>query len=217
MEALSRTVYLATTEVEPEWENDFNRWYDQEHVPSLLRVPGYLSARRYVAVDGTPKYMAFYEIASLDAYRSPEHDRVSDTPWTKRVRPHFTAQLAFYEQLFPPEGVLRGVAWREAGSPAGGLTVSRLDVAPEHEQDLIDWHRREHLAALCAVPGAITARFFRAIEGGPKFMGVYHLVSPEVSASEAWKKAVDTPWSARVRTYYRTRWRTVYRPLDGSA
>lgn len=40
MEALSGTVYIVTTEVDPAWEDEFNRWYDEEHVPALLSVPG---------------------------------------------------------------------------------------------------------------------------------------------------------------------------------
>ena len=99
MQALSKLVYVVTTEVEPEWEDEFNRWYDQEHLPALMSVPGYLSGRRYVAVEGAPKYMAFWEIESLEAYRSPEHDRAANTPWSERLRPHRKAQLAFFRQV----------------------------------------------------------------------------------------------------------------------
>src|SRR5438105_862189 len=47
MEALSRTVFIVTMKVEPEWDAELNRWYDEEHIPYLLKVPGYHSARRY--------------------------------------------------------------------------------------------------------------------------------------------------------------------------
>lgn len=210
MEALSRTVYIVTMDVESSHEDELNRWYDQEHLPALLGVPGYRSARRYVAVEGKPKYMAFWEIDSIDAFRSRERQVAIDTPWSDRLKPYRKSQLAIYEQVFPAEGVRRGPA---GGADEGGLMVIRLDVAPEHEADFNAWYDEEHLPALCTVPGVIAARRFRAIEGEPKYMAVYSLTCPEVQASEPWKRAIDTPWSARVRQTFRARWRTVYRPL----
>src|SRR5947208_16890281 len=58
-----------TTEVDPEWDDDVNKWYDQEHVPELMGVPGFISARRYVVVDGSltsipQTYLCIYEIAN---------------------------------------------------------------------------------------------------------------------------------------------------------
>ena len=210
MEALSGTVYVVTTDVEPAWEDEFNRWYEEEHVPALLGVPGYRSARRYVAVEGAPKYMAIWEIDSMDAFRSEERQRAINTPWSERLKPYRTAQLAHYQQVNPVEGLRRGPAW---GEEEGGLMVIRIDVTPEHEADFNAWYDQEHLDALCGVPGVIAARRFRAIEGEPKYMAVYSLVSPEVQASTPWKQAIDTPWSSRVRETFTTRWRTVYRPL----
>jgi hypothetical protein len=34
---------------------------------------------------------------------------------------------------------------------------------------------------------------------------IYHLESPDVARSMAWKAAVDTPWSARVLPHIRNR------------
>ncbi|HTE86961.1 MAG TPA: hypothetical protein VK821_19785 [Dehalococcoidia bacterium] len=213
MEALSKLIYITATDPDPDWEAEFNRWYDEEHIPNLRSVPGYFSARRYVAVEGEPKYMAIYEIASMDAYRSPEHDRLANTDWTERMRPHFRGRgLVFYEQVFPHDGLIHGAAW---GQPEGGFLTVRLDVAPDREQDFNAWYDQEHLAALAAVPGVIAVRRFRATEsGGPKYMAVYHLTAPEVPASGAWSKAADTPWSERVRPSFTTRWRTLYRPWE---
>ena len=50
------------TDVDPEYEAEFNRWYDEEHLDRLLKVPGFLSASRYVALRGGPKYLAMYEL-----------------------------------------------------------------------------------------------------------------------------------------------------------
>ena len=49
--------------VEPGHEAEFNRWYDNDHVPDAVRMlPGCIGAARYkVAVgDGSHQYMALY-------------------------------------------------------------------------------------------------------------------------------------------------------------
>ncbi|WP_176560899.1 DUF4286 family protein [Mycobacterium neglectum] len=43
-------------------EELLNRWYDDEHLAERVAIPGILSARRYVAVEGQPKYLAMYEL-----------------------------------------------------------------------------------------------------------------------------------------------------------
>lgn len=212
-EAKSKIVYIATGDVEAEWEAEYNRWYDEEHVPNLMQVPGYRSARRYVAIEGEPRYMAFYEIDSLDAYRSPEHDRAAHTPWRASLQPHYRSRLDFYGQLSPAEGLLRGAAWGNGAAEERGLLVVRLDVAPEHEEELEEWYGQEHLPALVRVPGVIGGRTFKAIEGTPKYMAVYHLADPAAQASPAWEQAAATPWTLRMRRLVPRRWRVVYRPV----
>ncbi|KAA1423059.1 hypothetical protein FE697_013065 [Mumia zhuanghuii] len=51
-------------------EDEFNAWYSGQHVPEILRVPGFVGARRYVALDQPVddggdagfRYVAIYEI-----------------------------------------------------------------------------------------------------------------------------------------------------------
>jgi hypothetical protein len=53
---------MVWSDVDAEFEAEFNRWYDEEHIARLLEVPGFLSAGRYVALRGGPKYLAMYEL-----------------------------------------------------------------------------------------------------------------------------------------------------------
>jgi antibiotic biosynthesis monooxygenase (ABM) superfamily enzyme len=53
--------------VEPGREAEFNRWYDNEHVPDAVRMlPGCIGAARYKVVlgDGSHQYMALYAFES---------------------------------------------------------------------------------------------------------------------------------------------------------
>ncbi len=53
------------TDVDPEHEAAFNRWYDEEHLARLLAVPGSSPPARYVALRGGPKYLAMYELEDV--------------------------------------------------------------------------------------------------------------------------------------------------------
>jgi hypothetical protein len=80
-----------------------------------------------------------------------------------------------------------------------------MNVAPEAEDDFNAWYDQEHIPALAAVPGTMAARRYKSVEGTHRYVALYHLESPDVTRTEAWAKAVDTPWSARVRPHFRDR------------
>ncbi len=61
---------MVYTDVPGGHEDEFNRWYNEEHIPERLSIPGVLSAARYVAVRGGPKYLACYELAEAEAWHS---------------------------------------------------------------------------------------------------------------------------------------------------
>lgn len=70
-----RYLHIVRVDVDPEVDDEFNRWYDTVHIPALLACPGWLSARRYVVIDGGPKYLAMYEVAGPWAYETAEFQR----------------------------------------------------------------------------------------------------------------------------------------------
>ncbi len=81
-------VYIAAMDVDSDKEADFNDCYDNEHVPALLKVPGVLSANRYCAEEGSPKYIAVYEIESPDVVTSDAWVAAADSGrWPTEIRP----------------------------------------------------------------------------------------------------------------------------------
>ncbi len=59
-------LFVVRATIAKEREAAFNTWYDQEHVPQVLRYPGAVSGKRYRLLTGGDKYeyMAIYEFAS---------------------------------------------------------------------------------------------------------------------------------------------------------
>lgn len=100
---------LVMIDVDPEHEEDFNRWYDEEHLPERLQCPGFLSARRYLAVDGEPKYLAIYELEDPVVLDQEAYQRLlPPSEWMRRLSPHFTRLVRnVYREITPdvPEGL----------------------------------------------------------------------------------------------------------------
>src|SRR5215831_17437506 len=84
-------LYVVHTDIPEDVVADYNAWYDEEHLPRLVRVPGVERARRFVA-DGqqSPRYLTAYDLSIKDAFESPEGLRARKTPWTARMRSLFT-------------------------------------------------------------------------------------------------------------------------------
>jgi hypothetical protein len=56
------TVWL---NVPPEREEEFNEWYNLEHLRQVVALPGFVRARRYSVEDADLKYLAWYETAAI--------------------------------------------------------------------------------------------------------------------------------------------------------
>jgi hypothetical protein len=50
----------------PEQADDFHRWYDDTHLPEILAVDGFRSARRLAAVDGE-SFLVIYEVDDVES------------------------------------------------------------------------------------------------------------------------------------------------------
>jgi hypothetical protein len=85
------------------------------------------------------------------------------------------------------------------------LLVASMNVDPAAEAEFNEWYNKEHLPQLGAVPGVLTARRFQASGPGieKKYLALYHLTSPDVSRSDAWAKAANTPWTEKMRPHFR--------------
>jgi hypothetical protein len=85
---MNRGLLLTLTEPPAAMEEEFNAWYDQEHLAERLAIPGFRSATRWVAQvpPGQGKYLATYELDSVavlssDAYLARFRNQ---TPWSRR-------------------------------------------------------------------------------------------------------------------------------------
>ncbi len=196
--------------------DEFHDWYDLEHIPERQAVTGFGLSERWLSQDVPTISVATYDLESADVFRSESYTSVAydnSSVWTKRVTGMCKLLLRFEgTQLAPGDSA--------APSNAGGLLLNAMNVTADAEEEFNAWYDEEHLPALAAVPGTIAARRYLSTEAGGgthKYVAIYHLDKPEVTLSGAWREAVETPWSDRIRPHFRDRLRIVTRRYERQA
>ncbi|HEX9182317.1 MAG TPA: hypothetical protein VF876_03575 [Burkholderiales bacterium] len=155
---MNRGLLLTMTEPPPAMEEEFNAWYDDEHMAERLAVPGFRSARRWVADcrPGEGKYLATYETDSPAVLTSEVYlARLNNpTPWSKRSLKHCVVFRRWVcEQLHPgmadPDPRTRALLFCAGDAP--------------YEK---------------AVAGALQARRFMDPQGKPRHVTLVELAAP---------------------------------------
>lgn len=106
---MARGVYVVRSRpVSAERDGELNDWYDRTHIPELLAVPGFVSARRFRRVggdggDGGAEYLAIYEIEADDLSAPVAELRrrsaAGETTRTSALQLDPPPEVALYEEL----------------------------------------------------------------------------------------------------------------------
>src|SRR5436309_6316446 len=202
---MAKGILIAAMDFSNVAEDEFNDWYDTEHIPERQRVPGFLVCQRWIGADNPKQSVATYDLENSGVLQSPGYRAIGGenlSPWSKRVTSRVERLMRFEgDQVLPGDGL--------PPDNAGGFLVNSMNVEPAAEAEFNEWYNTEHIPALAAVPGVLCARRFRATSANRRYVALYHLVSPEVQATEAWKKAAYTEWTRKLRPHFRDHLRPV--------
>ena len=194
---------MVYSEVPAEHEAEFNRWYNEEHIPERLSIPGVLNAARYEAVAGGPKYLACYELASPDAWYADAWQKwlKNPTEWSKRMSPSVIATSYIrnlYRRIYPPD-VPTATAQADM---APVMLVGRMSVPQGLDDTFNNAYNNERLPLCLRIPGYIRARRFEAVMGSPTYTAVHEKESLDVWKSQQWndwRHAVTPIWNREIR------------------
>jgi len=183
-------LFMVCVDMPTDMEEEFNRWYNEEHLAEVLAMPGVLSAARYEAVRSGPKHLALYELENpqvmeSDAFMNREH-----TPWTLRINPPvYAANFIYnvYEMIYPDQ-VTPELADAEF---APVLQIGRMAVAPQHEQEWNRWYSSVYVPGYEMVKGCIRGRRWRVYQGSPRYAVMYELEHERVSETPDWLEQRD--------------------------
>ncbi len=181
----AKLLLVIRTDIFPELEAEWNRWYETQHIPSRLRMPGFLSARRYVAIEGKPKYLTLYDLASAEALKSDAYQKLKEKESNlppdsfEALVPKFPNLRAdLYERVDP---VLEGDQTLEANI----LFMIGYAVPSTFDEQFNAWFNHEHWLTLKDLTGFVTAERFIQIPPQPlkrpdsDYVTVYNLENEE--------------------------------------
>ena len=89
---MTRGLLFSQMEPPPGWEDEFHDWYNRDHIPRRLEIPGFESAARYEALEGESadfapgRYLACYFLSDMAALDSPEYARLKSGPDERTAR-----------------------------------------------------------------------------------------------------------------------------------
>ncbi|HEY0248148.1 MAG TPA: DUF4286 family protein [Gryllotalpicola sp.] len=113
-------------DIDPDYEDEFNRWYLEEHLPERLGLPGFRSARRFKLHEGDmATYLAIYELDSVDTVHTPEYEALfPQSPWSDEITTHFRYRVrGIYSEITPePAAVIAARAALDERRAAQGAT-----------------------------------------------------------------------------------------------
>jgi hypothetical protein len=172
-------ILFSQMEPPPELTATFNDWYETDHIPARMVLPGFRAARRFRALEGEPEYLAVYELDSLDALRTDGYAHVKTSP------SELTGRM-----LGAVHGFTRFTCEQvsDLGEPVFGSVVSAVAFAvPEEDRAQFDaWYETEHVPMLLEADDWLRVRRYRVIdgEGGPwTHLALHELASREVMDS----------------------------------
>ena len=68
-----RAVLAIWNDCAPGREDEFERWYQDEHLPERLSIKGFRVGRRYSAVEAPKQYLTTYEVDCLEVLTAPDY------------------------------------------------------------------------------------------------------------------------------------------------
>jgi hypothetical protein len=98
----------------PDQEEAYNAWYDHQHMPDVLRVPGFVAAQRFVRVGGDwklPRYLVIFQFETGDP-------QVTNQEIGRRIREKITVMSPAFGSALGAMATPAGpAAFASAGAP----------------------------------------------------------------------------------------------------
>ena len=201
-------IYTVRLDLKEDREEEFNEWASTRHISDLMDA-GFLSAVRFRAVKGAPRYLHMYELSSSEILASEKYDNVRARDETgaglrDAILNHSAAVFSQDVAVNVPSDV------RSDGGPIGGIgsrfmITVRMEVDPAASQELVRWHREEHIPTLLQADGMLTGRLCHRIGlhpqtpcHEPEWLSIYEMESHDTLKDPKVKEANETDWAQRM-------------------
>ncbi|KIJ28900.1 hypothetical protein M422DRAFT_235497 [Sphaerobolus stellatus SS14] len=192
-------------------ENEFNDWYNSEHGPLRLTVPGFKTGYRCKAIDGLqPEWLALYdltkpEVMTSDAYKAlgaiasaEEKDIVSRLKMLNR-------------RVYGMIQYLENPALQPTNLPAKYMLVVGVEFKPDVDEDIDKWYEEEHFPVFSKIPGWLRGRRYKLVSTAelagkaekdalpaPTYLSIHEWDNPNFMEAIKIADVYRYPWTQRV-------------------
>jgi hypothetical protein len=167
--------------------DEFNDWYDNEHIPERERVPGFITAQRWLALNESNVSIATYDLRGQAVLNGPEYKAIAGpnlSPWSKRVIGKCRILCRFEaEQVVPGD--------QASPNDSAGLLLIAVGDSKDTQSDRAAWFDRHGAPRRLNLPGLLARRSFRTNDG--TLVAIYHHARLNAGDIAAWKALSGLP------------------------
>jgi hypothetical protein len=171
---------IVGTACQPKDEAKFNRWYNEVHIPMLLKYKGLLGSARYQITDpaqAQPKYIALYRFAGQKEAegmnKSPEFQaaiKEMQESWGNGIEIKYASNYAVIKEFPPRKGAV-------SSRPVINIVSTRC--APPDEAGFNRWYNEVHIPLIMKSDKVLSVTRYQQLgpEPGPAYLAIYHFGS----------------------------------------
>lgn len=193
---IGKSILFSEMRPDPSWEQRFNDWYHDDHIPVRMVLPGFEGAQRYTSKDDD-NYLVVYDMESMAALKTPGYIKVKDDP-TDETK-WMLANVSNFTRYLGDEISSHGNIDKDIEAP---LVFTAMFNVPEDElADFDGWMEEDHIPILlkCADWRAVR-RFDLTVADPVPFnrLAIHYLASPAALTSPEREQARNTEWRNRM-------------------
>jgi len=203
-------VYVITSPDSTVSEKDYHEWYDKEHLPARLKVPGIISALRFRSTEHK-EWLACYDLDSPAVLESKEYLALEACPSAneRALVPHVNMDSRVYKQIFslgkPPL------------EPPKTVLVVEMTPYPSHEKEFHHYYETFHIPQMANIPGWVRSRRYELLAplgtGACKFITLHEFDRPNAVDAE---KQQSIKWRNEVIEIVAERARSIWEPYHAA-
>ena len=182
-------------------------WYDNEHAPVRLTVPGFINGVRYKATDSTaPSWLATYDLTSPSVASSEPYKALAAKA-SDRERDLISRLATLNRRIYKSYSIRVDPHIAQDALPGKFIIIVEVLVQPELEEEFNRWYEEEHIPLLSKVTGWHRTRRYKLISSieladgtsddpVPNYLTIHEWTNtPELKLLKA---ATTTPWSTKM-------------------
>ena len=102
---MAKGILIAAMNIGNAAADEFHDWYDTEHLPERVRVPGFQLCQRWIGTQDPKVSVATYDLEAVGVLQSPGYQAIGGanlSPWSKRVTSRVERLMRFEgDQILP--------------------------------------------------------------------------------------------------------------------